>query len=355
MRIGLDKISSVTRHARISPSAILSDEIVSAEGYVIAVKILNEKSSYNTLELVSGRMSKICPGDVIAGALGKRSALRGYSGVVPQKLERGDVINVLNLGGVLGVCTSSNPEVGKPFEAEVLGSVLTFPSIGSRIGVPASVREGIVKRSSSLLSAPPLVMVSGTCMEAGKTRATCEIIKQCAAAGKKVAAAKLTGVGLMRDTLEMLDFGAFRTLNFTDAGLVSTCGAEVTSVAKGIVADLAAHEPDLIVLELGDGIMGEYGVMDLLLDSELMSFVKVHVLAANDNVGAWGAVHYLRGKCPEVDVVCGPVTDNRAGASFIEERLGLRAANAMREGEKLGQIVLGKLARVADRSSALLH
>ena len=48
-------------------------------------------------------------GDVLAGTLGTRRALRGYAGVVPSHIAVGDTIDVLNLGGILGKCTSRQP------------------------------------------------------------------------------------------------------------------------------------------------------------------------------------------------------------------------------------------------------
>ena len=113
-RVRLDRITSATRNARLSPEVIVGDEIVSAEGYVLAVRILDDKSAYNTVEDVTGRMLSLRAGDVLAGVLGTRRALRGYAGVVPQHLAVGDTIEVLNLGGILGRCTSVNPEIGSP-------------------------------------------------------------------------------------------------------------------------------------------------------------------------------------------------------------------------------------------------
>ena len=70
---------------------------------MVIVEVLNNKSTYNTLELTSGRMAKLGKGDIVAGALGHRRALFGYSGHVPESLRPGDVIQMLNIGGVLGV------------------------------------------------------------------------------------------------------------------------------------------------------------------------------------------------------------------------------------------------------------
>ena len=106
---------------------------------MLVVEILTNKSTYNTLELTSGRMAKLARGDVIVGALGHRQALFGYSGHVPDKVEAGDVLQVLNIGGVLGICDSMNPDKGRPFDCAVLGAVLQFPFLGERIGVPARI------------------------------------------------------------------------------------------------------------------------------------------------------------------------------------------------------------------------
>ena len=127
-RVRLDRISSSTRNAALPPEVIVGDEIVAAEGYVLAVRILEDKATYNTIEDTTGRMLALRAGDVLAGVLGTRRALRGYAGVVPPHIAVGDTIEVLNLGGILGRCTSVNPEIGAPFRAEVLGAILAFPS-----------------------------------------------------------------------------------------------------------------------------------------------------------------------------------------------------------------------------------
>ena len=124
MTITLDKIASSTARLELPREVELSPHIEAKEGNVIAVRALMEKSVYDRLELTSGRMAKINRGDVIAGTLGFRRALKGFVGVVPESLHVGDTIHVLNLGGVLGLCVGRNPDVGSPLEAEVLGAVL---------------------------------------------------------------------------------------------------------------------------------------------------------------------------------------------------------------------------------------
>src|SRR6476661_6829403 len=133
----VDKISSVTQACGLGNEVrVATDNIPAEEGVVVVVEILTNKSTYNTLELTSGRMAKVGKGDIVAGALGHRKALFGYSGHVPEKLAVGDVIQMLNIGGVLGVCDSLNTEKGKPFDSRVLGVALPSLFLSEGIGVP---------------------------------------------------------------------------------------------------------------------------------------------------------------------------------------------------------------------------
>ena len=134
-----DKIASVALNKDLHNEVRLSNNITCEEGVLIAVKILNNKSRYNRLELISGRMSSIQEGDVIVGSLGHRDALLGYSGSLPNHLEVGSIVQILNMGGVMGICKSYNPDVGPPFDCEVLGSVLSFPYLGERVGITSRV------------------------------------------------------------------------------------------------------------------------------------------------------------------------------------------------------------------------
>ena len=126
---------------------------------------------------------------------------------------------MLNLGGILGRCTSVNPDIGPPFKAEVLGAILALSrarATGSavrRTSAIAPFRPPIRSRA-----AMPVVYVAGTCMNAGKTVAATELVRGLARSGLRVAAAKLTGVSLMRDALSMLDAGAVAALTFNDVG-----------------------------------------------------------------------------------------------------------------------------------------
>ncbi|MEE4273814.1 MAG: hypothetical protein V2I67_19210 [Thermoanaerobaculales bacterium] len=329
-KVRLDRIASSTRNAQLAAEVLIGPEVVCQEGRVLAVRIDNEKAVYNHVEDPGGRLIRLRSGDILAGVLGARRALRGYEGRVPDTLAPGDTVQVLNLGGVLGSCTAGNPDLGPPFEAEVLGAVLSFPRTGDRVGIPASIRDNAVAGADVLLDGPPIVAVVGTCMDSGKTVAAGEVIRGLGRAGMKVAGVKLTGVSLRRDALSMLDAGALEALTFTDAGIVSTDDAAALPTAFGLLNELNRRcRPDVIVAEFGDGILGEYGVATLLGNGDLASRIGAVVCCAPDQVGAWGAVEILRttfGISPTV--ISGPATDNEVGCRFIRDRLDLPAANA---------------------------
>ncbi|HSK08845.1 MAG TPA: hypothetical protein VK911_04670 [Vicinamibacterales bacterium] len=347
MRVHLDKIASVTRGLRLQRTVTTTDAIRATAGTVVVGRVRGEKSTYNHLEDVHGRMTVLHDGDVVAGALGHRNALHGYEGVVPETAAAGDVLNILNLGGVIGRCVSRNPEVGPPFEIELLGQVLAYPDFQSRQAQPASIALGALG-GRDVASVPPVVYVMGTCMNAGKTAAASAIVRAFTRAGFKVGGAKLTGVSLMRDILAMSDYGAEVSLDFTDAGIVSTGPETAPAVGHILFSELAARGMDVIVAETGDGIMGEYGVQALLADAVLRARGRAFVLCANDPVGVAGGVGYLRDRFGvAVDVVAGPATDNQVGVRFVERELGLPAINARTNPGALGGAILGRVGLAA--------
>ncbi len=334
MKTHVHKLGSVTYRLDLGHDVSIARIVEPVSGQVLIVRALEEKRVYDVLELASGRMAHISKGDVLAGALGARSALRGFVGRIPESIRAGDTIHVLNLGGVLGQCTSTNRDVGKPLAVEVLGMAV-------RGGKPVNIRDAALPTSDELKIDAPLVLINGTCMDSGKTRAAVEIIGHLCQRGYRVGAAKLTGVAALRDPLNMMDHGAVQAYSFVDCGEPSTSGLEtIPAVAKGVLNALQAHEVDVIVAETGDGIIGEYGVRRLLEDEQIRAATKCHVLTANDLVAAWGGAQVMENDLGlKIGVMAGPATDNEVGSRYVENELHIPAANARTHGEKLADHV----------------
>jgi hypothetical protein len=343
--VGVDKIASITQACALGHELRIADEIPSEEGVVIVVEILNNKSTYNTLELTSGRMALVAKGDIVVGALGPRKALFGYSGHVPESLRPGDVIQMLNIGGVMGLCDSVTPDKGKPFDCRVLGVVLQFPYLGERIGVPARVGFRRLNSAAPLDSrGVPVVALAGTCMEAGKTAAAAAIISRMRHRGLVVDAFKATGVSLRRDIMAFEDAGARKSMIFTDLGVVTTSARTGPALTRTMLTELAAGRPDAIVFELGDGLLGTYGVDAILSDAGIRGAISAVVLSANDPVAAWGGVKLLRERFHiEPCLVTGPSTDNQVGVDIIEQQMKVPAINAISHPAALGDAIIDSI------------
>ena len=334
MKVRVHKIASSAYRCGFDREVEVSSEIEAKQGNVLVVRALQEKSIYDKLELATGRMAKISRDDVIAGVLGSRRALKGFVGTVPATIRTGDRLHILNLGGVLGRCTSRNLDLGEPLRVEVLGMAVHDD------GRPVSITENAVPPAPTLTGGPPLVVVAGTCMAAGKTLAACEIIQKLTARGLRLAAAKVSGVACLRDTLNMIDHGATEALSFLDAGYPSTVDVpDLPAVAKGLFAALAEGRPDAIIVELGDGIIGGYGVRAVLEDPEIRDLTRAWVMCANDLVAAWGAARQMEELGLEVAVMAGAATDNEVGADYITRELGVPAINARTDPHRLADVI----------------
>ena len=82
--IDVDKIGSATSPLALAKTvALVSSSESTKAGDVVVVRALTDSATYNMLELPTGRLAKINPGDLLLGVLGRRRALKGFVGDVP--------------------------------------------------------------------------------------------------------------------------------------------------------------------------------------------------------------------------------------------------------------------------------
>jgi len=333
--IEVDKIGSATTPIDPQHKIAVTNFIQQpCAGDVVVVRALSESVTYGNLELPSGRLAKINRGDNLLGVLGRRRALKGFVGEVPSSVKTGNRLNLLNMGGVIGVCSGHHSSFSDAIEVEVLGAACNEAGDVLNIGDSALPPEYILGESA------PIIMIAGSCMNSGKTVAATELIKQASRAGLKVAGAKLSGIACLRDTLNMEDHGAFVTSSFLDCGLPSTAAyGDLAPIAKAVLNNLNKLGPDLIVAELGDGIIGGYSVDTVLRDDEIREAITSLVFCASDYVGVIGGVTTLNRLGIPIDVIAGSVTDAQMGEDFIQGEFGLKAGNARRDGKRLFSLV----------------
>lgn len=346
--VDADKIGSAASPLHLSKTVgIVSSTHSPQPGDVVVVRALTDSATYNMLELPTGRLAKINPGDQLIGVLGKRRALKGFVGDLPPAVQVGDELHLLNMGGVIGRCTGHHSSLSDAIKLEVLGLAC------DEQGKVLNITTAALPTQTTLGESAPIVMIAGTSMNSGKTYAATEIIKQATRAGLRVAGAKLSGVACLRDTLNMADHGAIATASFLDCGLPSTVDLpDLAPTAKTIITKLNEVSPDLIVIEMGDGILGGYSVDTIFDDSDLREAMAALVFCASDYVGAWGGIELMRRKGIEIDVMAGSVTDSQMGQDYIEKEFGVPAANARRDGNLLFQLVEAKVEANGARTHA---
>jgi hypothetical protein len=157
---------------------------------------------------------------------------------------------------------------------------------------------------------PSVIAVLGTSMNAGKSTTVSSIVRGLTAAGYRVGAGKVTGTGAGGDSHMYKDAAATRVLDFTDFGFSSTYqldSATVTALFTSLVDELAADEPDVIVLEIADGLL-QPETSDLIADPWFRRIVDKVVFSAGDAMGAMTGLAELRRRSLDVAAVAGVLT-----------------------------------------------
>ncbi len=322
MNIHVTRFASVTAPLGLRNPVAVAPAADTTAGQVVVVRAQGENPAYPDLELCDGSRVAVMAGDVIATVLGSRQALRGFVGEAPSQVAAGDRLALLNLGGVVGRPISGSATLGMPVPVEVLGV--------SQI----HLEDVALPHPHSLNGVAPIILVAGSCMNVGKTVTTERLIAGLTARGMKVGGAKITGVGCLKDQIRMKAAGAVGVYTFLDCGVPSTVDTDdVAGIARSVAVALGGV--DVIVMEMGDGIVGHYRVDRLFDDKELMRHVDAVVFVASDLTAAWGGKELLARRGVAIAAITGAATDNDAGVTFIEKELGIPAANSVRQTEKL--------------------
>lgn len=157
-------------------------------------------------------------------------------------------------------------------------------------------------------------------MNSGKSTTVASIVRGLTAAGYRVGAGKVTGTGAGGDSHMFADAGATRVLDFTDFGFSSTYlldSATVTALFTSLVDELAGDKPDMIVLEIADGLL-QPETSNLIVDPWFHNIVGKVVFSAGDAMGAMTGLAELRRRSLDVVAVAGLLTASPLGVRETE-------------------------------------
>ncbi len=293
-------------------------------GDVVAVEIVEKGGSYGSAEVKGAEMVDLGIGDIVVGVLGRRKATRGFSAEMPYKLEEGEELDFVSSGGVFAKGLSYPEDIGRPYRCKFLGFV-------SKDGRRINISEYSLDPAETIDINCPLVMVASSRMDAGKTTVCKGLITKFVEQGKTVGAVKLTGVTRERDTHGMKKAGAKKAYEFTDCGLPSsTCEPDIAiRASKGLINE-AGDGVDVVVAELGAGLLSSYNVLEVLKDKDVKKACTSLVFMAMDPVGAYGGLRILEDHGYSPDVISGPATDTEAGRENIRRFTDIPVKNAIK-------------------------
>jgi hypothetical protein len=290
-----------------------------ATGDFVVGRVVGERNRLYECETKTGRMAELVRGDLLVGALGKRSAtLEGVGNwrAVGDDLE----LDSLTSAGLFGRATSISPMLPDLMRLEYLGHVIRQDT---KLNMMDFVRP-VEPRTLDI----PVVLLIGTSMSSGKTTAGGVVVRALKYLDVDVVAAKLTGAARYRDILKFRDAGARRVLDFVDAGLPSTvCSEERYRTAfELMLSKIAAWDAQVLVAEAGASPLEPYNGATVV--DYLRNLARFTVLCASDPYAVLG-VQNAYGSGLRADLVSGPAANTVAAIRLVGQLSGHRALNLL--------------------------
>ncbi|PNU21782.1 DUF1611 domain-containing protein [Geothermobacter hydrogeniphilus] len=294
---------------------LLSGDVHPAAGDLTLARV-DEIGQHRRLELTTSRRADLFEGDHIVVAFGNRYAPDQFEGVVPEHL---GPCRLVAAGGVAARLLNSHDRMKQATRITTLG--LLADAEGNRL----NLRSYRLPQTVAIDSEPLMLAVAGTSMNAGKTTACANLVKGLVRRRLKVAAAKLTGTGAGADYRLLVDAGADPVYDFVDAGYVSTYRISrdaLCDVVLTLCGRLTATRPEVIVLEIADGIL-QQETAQVFGMAEFAGRLDGVMFAANDALGAQAGVAWLAARQLPVIGVTGVLTSSPLATREAEAATGL--------------------------------
>lgn len=299
-RLGRCKKSFVCRRADLAGVQALSRTVRPRAGDLVLATVL-EVGHHARLESIHGRRAQLFPGDEILVAYGARYAPDQFEALVPDDVGPCDLVAG---GGIAARAVARHANVKKATTIAPLGVLVDAAGRTvnlDRFALPAAPAS----------AARNVVAVVGTSMNAGKTTAAASLIRGLSSGGLRVGACKVTGTGSGGDLWSMIDAGAVKALDFTDAGFATTSRADIGAVEAGahlLVSHLEAEQVDIVVVEIADGLLQRETAALLNPTAPFAARLDSIILAAGDAMGAIGGAEWLLSRNLPLRAVTGLVT-----------------------------------------------
>ncbi len=314
-RLESAKIAFTTRRVPTNEMRGLRTDRAPSAGDLVLAEVVR-KRQHPRIELVSGRKAQLFVGDEIVVCFGHRYATDQFEAIVPSTLAP---CHLVASGGVAAEVISRSRAVRPATEIRPIGLVVDAS------GEPINLSNYALPEPETPARRPLTLGVVGSAMNAGKTTTASRLVRGFVRAGKRTAAAKLTGTGSGGDYWKLLDAGARPVLDFTDAGQVSTWKVDeedLLGTSERLVNTLVQAKAEAIVLEIADGLFQRETKM--LLESEHFGrLVDGYLLAVPDPLAAAAGAEWMRQRSLPLFGICGTLTQSSLAAAEAVRATGI--------------------------------
>lgn len=266
---------------------VSGDNVVPKAGDVVLARV-HRLGQHLRIETPDSRRATLFVGDEILVAYGNRYAPDQFEAEVPGNL---GLTNLVAAGGVAGDAISAHHAMAEATEIQPLGLLADAHGLVTlKRCAPFTTTTPEELLGLSRVRTPPVMAVLGTSMNSGKTTTVAAMVRGLSAAGLKVAAGKVTGTGAGGDPRLFEDSNASTVMDFTNFGYPSTYRLgheEIRNLLVSMISELAATHPDVIVLEVADGLF-QRETARLVDDPLFAHLVDKVVFAAGEALGAMG-------------------------------------------------------------------
>ncbi len=306
-RLQAAKRSYATRRIMLEDAAaLLTEGVVPQTGDLVLARI-EHLGHHRRLESPEGRRSTLYVGDEILLCYGARYASDQFEAVVPGSLEP---CHMVAAGGIAAKCVNRHGATKTPTRIRPVG--LVADAAGHKLNLRRYALPVAMPTSTAQSAKPYCMAVVGTSMNAGKTTTIAGLVKGMSRNGFTVAVGKVTGTGAGGDRWAYVDAGAAEVLDFTDFGYASTYKVPretLTALLPAMVQRLAQGQPDVIVIELADGLY--FSETSELVESQtFIEQVDDVVVAASDAMGADAGVRWLTDRSIKPVALAGRMTSS---------------------------------------------
>jgi hypothetical protein len=297
----------------------------------VAVVRVRSVNNHTRLTQADHMRLRLYPGVTYVGVFGNRYATSS----IEAEVKGTEDLHQLTGAGMIGTFRSVEKTTKGPTKLEFVGYVTD--AAGQRV----NLKDALFEPHRVGGSAATVVLVLGSGMNTGKTAVAAKLSHNLTNRGRRVAACKLTGSVSRRDYYEMSATGAVDVRDFSDYGFPSTylCEEqEIIDLFHTMVADAAAAEPDVLVMEVADGILQRETQM-LLGNASVRGATRAVVLSAPCAPSALMATHEIEEHGYTVTTVSGLITNSPLFMREFTERSRVPLSSSAGDGAEVAMLI----------------